>query len=114
MSGAFHIQDGGYTKSAPAPLRAPSPANQAEALRRHLEGDNTPLRSDGDPGWSSFVGHPIADKGISEGLPGNAAIENPRDALKQALASRDKLSAEMRRIGSELKAAQASASTAKE
>jgi hypothetical protein len=117
MSGtnrAFVQPDGGYTVSSPAPLRAPSPQNVAEVLRRHQDGDQTPVRSDGDVGWTSWVGKQIANKGVFEGLPDTTSIPHPRTALRKAIAARNALSDEMRRLGADLQDAEAHETAARE
>jgi hypothetical protein len=100
---AYIEQDGGYTISHPAPLRAPSDTVLIEVLRRHAAGDQTPVKSDGDLSWCS---HTFSmDRGISppakplqperiadarmklaEAIDARAAIQRQRVALIQAVA----------------------------
>jgi hypothetical protein len=89
--------------SHPAPLRPPSPAVQAEALRRHLAGDATPVKTDGDPSWTSRVGQPMANRGTFEGHADTATVPHPRNGLKKAIKARYALSSETHRLGAELK-----------
>ena len=93
----------------PAPLRAPSPQVQAEALRRHQAGDRTPLRSDGDPGWCT----PTNGKQVMPGMswPDPPAtddfhMDHPRQALAKVIASRDALFDKMARLAADVRAAE--------
>jgi len=101
----------------PAPLRAPSAGHQAEALRRHLAGDTTPLRSDGADGWSSLIGLPMgfAHKGIVVGPVAEPEIPLVPDAVDQLqllLAQRAKLQtqrAHLQRVLADAREAEAAA-----
>ena len=112
MSGTSQYLDGGYTKIPERELQPPSPAIQAEALRRHQEGDTTPLRSDGDLSFTPFVGKRIAPRGIWEGASPDQRIDNPRVVLRLALGERDALSDDMRRLGAGVQAAEAACARA--